>query len=267
MCLQMAGLGGEGWGCNEPERLYQLLLHYCATHLNTVTAIDEATQTHSLHPGLTLPTQIADPLLRQVLVTYREEVVDKYLAAFSEPERCHLRQVSLRDCRLSLKAFRSLLHQHLIELDLTRCSVLYRDECLRLLQSHARHLRVLNMGDLLEHAEESDAESPPAVNLLCSRVAQNIGAEVGEDVVDIDVPVWPQLQALTVMGCREWQQVRAVLQPLNRLTYLELSGCSVQGNLLDSVEHLSDSLHTLILYNVPDAWHHLKPITWLKQLR
>ena len=261
---------GGPWGANEPERLFEILLQYCASNLRTFSSLDDQKGQYVLHPGVSLPTQVGERLL-QLLITEEKEEVDKYLWMFSDPQRCLLRSVNLRDAKLNPESFLALLRQRLIDLDLTRCTSL-NDECIRQLRSKARDVRRLILGDSLTNTTVPLYTCANWLSSCSAKVAQNITSEVSEELAELyeDAPEagpqWPRLQALTVTHTEPEHLASLNLASLRTLTYLDLSRCKVKPDLMASIESLS-ALYTLILYNVPSLWNVTKSITRLKQLR
>ncbi len=222
-----------------PESLWQLCLEYCVANLEAIATYDN-NYGWTLHDSIYLPVQTCDSLLhtfqgRDIILN------DDLLHIFQDHYRTRLQRVNLRGSDITDRGIRWIMPHEPKDLNLMGCPNLTTGS-LYYINKYGKNLVTLTLGtywglfsdlDLTNNGERNSEEVQSLVQTgLCL----------------------PRLQGLTLrnmsdlMLCAQ-DVVRWMLQPMRRLTFLDLSGCDIDVGDMDVLEHLQD-LTKLILYNV-----------------
>ena len=166
----------SAWGTVNPDKLRDICLLYCVTHLEIIADYDEEMDLYHLKDDITLPTEICESLLK----TYRDDgfvIDDKFLNIFGNPAKTRLRKANLRDSQtITNYSVELVLNHGLAELDISNCYGLTSDSVTSI-NTLGKSLEVLHIGtsrnfflDLKPYGSEDEEEEE-----------EEDGVEGGED--------------------------------------------------------------------------------------
>ena len=266
---------------NHPDSLWQICLEYCVSNLDTFCVRASDVGLYTLRPGLTLPAEICESLIR-ASVEGRHDTGDAFFHIFRDTVHTHLKRLSLRDSMVTDRSLGWLIAHRPVELDVSRCVNLKRS-CRRHLKHHGDRLQALLLGQSWEVILDPDQdvidgedlghmvmESSPSTHTSSSSPPAGSVSRAG------DGSEWartcPHLRAFSIHGVEADVKpsfLTELITPLMNLTYLDLSRCRSPN--VEDMECISQfqQLMTLILYDVPlgeisVAFTHLRA---LKSLR
>lgn len=240
-------MAADVWSTEDsPDSLWEICLSYCVLHLDTLADYDQHMDRYCMRPGVTLPRQISENLL----ITFSKnniKLTDKYLHLFSDPRQTNLKRISVRNCEISDESVRWLASHRPVELDISHCthcdSHPLTSEAVSAINEHGSSLAALHIGT--------------THGLFNNLDIQAFGADDQEMIFGGDyVFDCPNLQAFSLHAVtddmdffRAHDLIATILNPLKRLSYLDLSSCDIDITLMDCLDDMSNLTH-LVLYNV-----------------
>ncbi|CAH1786643.1 unnamed protein product [Owenia fusiformis] len=255
---------------------------FCVQEL-AVTNNDQTVYNWKLREGLTLPLEVCESLLTAFLANHYREPdepdyydykLNSFLHIFQDTLRTRLKRVNLSRMQVVDTALEWILSHKLTELDISDNSAL-RNLSMHCINTYGDNLTKLNIGnttvifndlDPVQLDEnDSSAIKPPCHCLpipktssiqdyLLSRdkcadhkhESQRDPLFMREYVFDL-----PNLRWLSIhdLSHNAYDMILTLLKPLTKLTYLDLSGCGVDAELLMGVQSYAH-IRSLTLYDV-----------------
>ncbi len=224
-----------------PDTLLQSCVSYWVHNLDTFCSYDEQAELYSLREGLSLPAEICENLLD---ACQKKGFIldDKFLHIFKDPVSSHLRRINLRDSQVTDQGLEWLAQHNLLELDISGCTELTQ-ESVHTINKNCSNLAALFIGNSVKIFDDIDIKSE---ELEDEENQYKFGVDYLFDC--------PKLRAFSVhklneTECLAQDIISTVLRPLDRLTYLDLSGCEIELEFMKCLGNLK-SLISLILYDV-----------------
>lgn len=221
---------------NYPDPLFEQCIKYVLRNLYILANSDPFTKFLQLKEGLTLPSVICEKLLD--FYQHNGYVVDdRFVNLFKNPDAARLNRIKLRNSTISDDGLCMLVSSNPVELDITNCSRL-SGESLTHINRNGEKLVSLSLSS-------SSQVLPDTLMTECHRRDEDNYERRGY------ILKTPNLKKLTVRKLYvpgEKIYFQLLLNPLKKLTYLDLSGCFDLGNLSYLAE--LPNLTSLVLFNV-----------------
>ncbi|XP_050688966.1 protein zer-1 homolog [Eriocheir sinensis] len=210
------------WEDNSPEPLLDICGKYVIGHPETFCVKHQYSGLWFLRPGTALPTELCEKLISLWQDKDPEALDDRFINIFRDLTNTRLKRVNLRNSSVSDDGLSVLLAHNLIELDISNCSKL-SERTLDNINKYCDSLMTLVIGktkDILpssvlswSHAESSnDFENSP------------IKEGKQRDYI-LRTPNLRKLVVRELIQPKHHEYFVMLLQPLTRLTHLDLSGC------------------------------------------
>lgn len=239
-------------GEDVPDSLFDQCIKYVGRNLNVLADTDPVSGCLRLKIGLTLPNEICDKLL-EVYQKVGGVVDDKFVTLFENPGAARLKRIKLKNSAISDDGLKILVNCLPVELDISNCREL-TEKSLTHINERGINLVSLSFGLFPKVLPRN----------LRSKIIKNDEKNFNSN--NNYILKTPNLKKLTIRNLIvEINYFDHLLKPLEKLTYLDLSGCYTPGGLTFLV--LLQNLTSLILYNVQDLNSSISCIEKLKNLK
>ena len=231
----------------QPESLWEICLNYCVRNSGVLTDRG-ADGLYTLKDYLTLPPQISESIVN---ARYENGYVldDDFAYVFRDLRRTKLKHIDLQDSDVTDRALQWLMPHCPYELNIAGCQHIVDVGSIHVINQYGQNLLHLFIGD--------------SVRMFAGIRLKTAGDDGGGGGGASPRPVFgsdyvfacPHLRAFSLHGlvdCDAWlasDVLGALLTPLDRLSYLDLSGCSLKLEAGACLQQLT-VLRTLVLYNV-----------------
>ena len=247
----MASVRGA-WDPDSPLSLYELAVEYCVTHKEVFTVYDKDSQYFFLRKGISLPSQVCEDLLNAYKDS--EALDDHFVHVFKDPRHTRLRRINLNDTDITEQSIEWLMTHKPVELHISGCEKLVlcggSSSALQTISKSGSNLTALYIGDTIRHLLQDDYTT------TCLESIDEEGQGDRDEQYILDCP---NLRALSIHNLMDNELdssgfIHALLRPLNRLSFLDLSGCTVSVESMD-VSQLTNltSLNLSDIYDVPQC--------------
>lgn len=229
----------NSWPDNSPDSLLDSCLSLLVDNPSILLDYDAKTQRYSLKPGVTLPWNFSEWLLKR---WGEGKVIDeKFLHVFRNTERTRLKQLNLAETHVNDTALGWLMAHKPREVNIYQCEDV-TSTALDIIQEHSENLTVLFIGNNRQMLNLCATDEWLGSATACSICALNALFRCS------------RLQALSIHGLLESEtmhhhnfvnQMPSDLK--SRLLYLDLSRCEIEMSGIGEFSNLI----SLILYDVP----------------
>ncbi|CAG9767948.1 unnamed protein product [Ceutorhynchus assimilis] len=236
--------------CNSSatEKLLDLCFNYINKKLESICEFTGYSGYLKLKDNISLPVEICEKLL-SVRSQSLQSIDSNFINIFKDTNNTRLKRVRLRKSKILDHDLEVLLSHQLRELELVRSKELTHN-CIKHISTYGASLVTLIIGD--------DVNIFPLSIYAFIDIHDNCGQNFIFNT--------PNLQKFALKNCHGLPDFfyQMLLNPMNKLTHLDLSNCDSLDNFTYT-EHLT-SLRTLILYNVSNIDEMLPAICKLKTL-
>lgn len=257
------------WQDNSPDSLLDLVIKFCVQSPHTFCNYISETCEYELREGLSLPEEICERILCMCCELNRT-IDDKLLTLFKDSSRTRLRRVKLRSAHITDASMEIISKHNITELDISNCTRLTA-RTRKLVSKVSRSLLSLIVGNSVGIFSSSDEGfvlvSPEDCfpDSLAGPCGDEPSSLVQNKSAILDAPHLRKLVVHNLEMPLEKDYFPFLLEPLQFLTYLDLSNCQDLGDLnyLETLKNLT----SLILYNVVHLQDAVPSICLLKSLR
>lgn len=241
------------WGEDAPEPLVHRSARNVAINPEIICDRFADASGWALKPGVTLPQEICEKLINIWQEIDPSKLNDEFLTIFEDSSRTRLRRIVLRDSSVTDEGLRILLSHKLSELDISRCKKLTKKSYDYLNKYGKDLLSLILSKNIFKHFFESALRNDGIILAL-----QKQGYV-------LDTPKLRRLIIRDFIVPKDINFFSTLLKPLERLVYLDLSGCFYLDDL-SFIQHLN-LLASLILHDVENIQKTIPSICCLKNLR
>lgn len=232
------------WEDNSPYPLLDICCRYLISHPDTFCDQHRLSGLWFLRPAVALPTELCEKLINLWQDKDPAALDDRFINIFRDLSCTRLKRVNVRNTSVSDDGLRVLLSHNLVELDISNCRKL-TERTLDNINKFGDNLTTLVIGKtkdiLLEslvtdtHTNSSETSDPSALSQIKDRG---------------HILRTPNLRKLVVRELiqpNESEYFGLLLQPLTRLTHLDLAGCMFlqAKHLLPLKQLISLNLHSV----------------------
>lgn len=257
------------WPENNPESLEDLCLKVVVKNLDSFA--DKFSDGYRLKEGISLQhPSLCDKLFQSMYEEYRKDM--SWLSILRDSSLTRITRVNLSWCAVDANSLKSLCGHPIRELDLSHCNL--DESCVRIINKLSDTLLSLIIGDAYGLVQDLIGKG----HLMdCNYTPE---AEDFDDKYCLDyVFKCPNLRKLVIRDAyfeNDDQDdassghtvLAAILCPLKNLTYLDLSSCVFDIELMDCLEELKNLLSLdLSCVNIGNMQEALKNICKAKKLR
>lgn len=253
------------WEDNSPEPLLDICGKYVIGHPETFCIMHQHSGLWFLRPGTALPTELCEKLISLWQDKDPEALDDRFINIFRDLTNTRLKRVNLRNSSVSDDGLSVLLTHNLIELDISNCSKL-SERTLDNINKYCDNLMTLVIGktkDILPSSVLSWSQAE------LSNDSENSPIKEGKqrDYI-LRTPNLRKLVVRELIQPKHHEYFVMLLQPLTRLTHLDLSGCFFLHDIkyiLPMKNLVSINLHNV--QRIQDAIPVLSEIKTLKSVK
>lgn len=238
---------------NTPDTLFEQCIKYVVRNLQILANVNPVTKFLRLKEGLTLPSVICEKLL-EVQQQNGYIIDDRFVGLFENPEAARLRRIKLRNSTITDEGLCILVKSSPMELDISNC--------IKLTEGSLAHIN--ENGDKLVSLSLGSPVHVLPETLLPEIKKKDVSPYEKRGYI-LNTPNLRKLAVRKLYVPEEKIYFPLLLNPLRKLTYLDLSSCFDLGNLsyLTNLPHLT----SLILFNVQGLQNSLGSIMKLKNLK
>ncbi|MPC27462.1 protein zer-1 homolog [Portunus trituberculatus] len=210
------------WEDNSPEPLLDICGKYVIAHPETFCVLHQLSGLWFLRPGTALPTELCERLISLWQDINTEALDDRFINIFRDLANTRLKRVTLRNSSVSDDGLGVLLSHNLIELDISNCSKL-SERTLNNINKYGDSLLTLVIGktkDILPSSVSAGAQLEPSTGKDGSPVS-----ELRKREYILRTPNLRKLVVRELIQPKDDGYFVMLLQPLTKLTHLDLSGC------------------------------------------
>lgn len=210
------------WEDNSPEPLLDICGKYVIAHPETFCVLHQLSGLWFLRPGTALPTELCERLISLWQDINTEALDDRFINIFRDLANTRLKRITLRNSSVSDDGLGVLLSHNLIELDISNCSKL-SERTLDNINKYGDSLLTLVIGktkDILPSSVSAGAQLESGTGKDGSPVS-----EVRKREYILRTPNLRKLVVRELIQPKDDGYFVVLLQPLTKLTHLDLSGC------------------------------------------
>lgn len=210
------------WEENSPEPLLDICGKYVIAHPETFCVMHQYSGLWFLRPGIALPTELCEKLISLWQDKDPEALDYRFINIFRDLANTRLKRVTLRNSKVSDDGLSVLLAHNLIELDISNCCEL-SERTLENINKYGDSLLTLVIGKTNNILPSS---VPAWAQTELSNDSENSPVKEGKqrDYI-LRTPNLRKLVVRELIQPKHHEYFVLLLQPLTKLTHLDLSGC------------------------------------------